>query len=146
MSEQPDHSAIQLEVERLLPAMEHSSIEELLSAVGSIPLEHDHEDELRALGVADLKSSGMSLRGIGERFALYNSKVQGVVCRNKDNFSSLIDGSNVTALVLVLLPVLGLPVAAPPAAVVALAVVILRVGLNEYCKSFKNEPSPSTAG
>jgi hypothetical protein len=147
MAEQVDHAAIQREVERVLPALQESSTEELFSVIGSLPLEPDHEDDLAALGLDDLYKTRISVRGVGERFALYSSKVQGVVCRNKDAFGSLIDASNVTALVALLLPTLGFAATAvPPAAVIALAVVILRVGLNEYCKNFSEEPATAPAG
>ncbi len=147
VSDELDYDVVQKEVERVLPAFMESTTEELLSVVGSLTLDADHQDDLAALGVGDLRTARVSLPGIGERFALYNEKVKGVVCRNKDEFSSLIDIRNVAAMVTLLLPVLGVaPAAAPPVAAIALAVVILRVGLNEYCRTVTDEAKPQPVG
>jgi hypothetical protein len=143
MSAPFDQESIRTVVERDIPALEQSSNEELLAAIGSIPLDPVFTNVRSPQEIAEYSIPGFGLARLGEKFINTNQHVREVVCRNKSSFSGLIDVRNVSALVVVILPALGITAvaAAPPVAVMALAVFILRLGLDEYCRGYEGTNS-----
>ena len=131
-----DETSIRAQVERALPALEHSADDELLAAIGSIPFNPAFSAVPAPQEFLGFGAPNFGLKRVGEAFLKANDRVRGAVCANKAAFDGIIDAGNVTNLLLVILPALGMTgVGAPPGAAIALAVFILRIGLNEYCKS-----------
>jgi hypothetical protein len=137
--------AIRAEVARVLPAFQDSSDRELLAAIGSIPFNAEFQGVAAPDALPELGGPDFGLSRVGEWFVRTNEAVREVVCNNKDEFRDVITAENVTALVLLLLPAMGMiGGSAPPAAAIALAVFLLRIGLNEYCRG-RARPAASAA-
>ena len=73
------------------------------------------------------------------------SNLRAVVCHpdNKALITGTIDVANVTSLVAVVLPLMGMAAAAAPVGVVAVAVLILKIGVNQYCRGYTPPAAPS---
>lgn len=123
------------EVEKYLPYLEHRTLDELREEVGKLPV----AKELAA------EAGHPHLEGAEAGFLLENhARLRAVIC-NSDNrklISDLIDAGNVSAVIALLGPVLGIPGAGIPLGIIALAILLLKLGLNEYCAGFTQENRP----
>jgi len=136
MTSSVDEAAIRGQVDLSLPTLEQSTNDELLAAIGSIPFNPAFSQVQAPQELLGYGTPNFGLARLGEAFLKTNERVREVVCNNKTQFSGVINGDNVTKLLLIVLPALGMiGVAAPPASAIALAVFLLKIGLNEYCKS-----------
>ena len=126
------------DVEKYLPYIQHREEDELREEVGKLPIAQEFAAEV---GRPDL---GGAEAGI---LVETNARVRAVVCssKNRELLSDAIDTGNVSMLVGMLLPALGLPGINISLGVIALAVLILKLGLNRYCQGFKEESQTASA-
>lgn len=137
--------AIRAEVARVLSALQNSSDQELLAAIGSIPFHPECTTVPAPDALPELGGPGFGLSRVGDWFVRTNDAVREVVCTNSDEIKDVITADNVSTLVLLILPALGMTNAGvPPAAAIALAVFLLKVGLNAYCRG-RSEQADSAA-
>lgn len=127
MTDRMDEAQVREEVERLLPALRDRSEDELRVEVGGLALGNEVLNPTTTVGRVQLLEAG-------ERVAKPRP-VREIVCdpENRKAISETLTIPNVSSLVLLLLGVFNVTVVA--VGIVALAILLIKIGLQEYCRT-----------